>query len=79
MPLTKVKALGTVNIDNGRKNIIINEKFEIFQRGTSATTVNTNDVFAADRFKGWANGGGTYTVEQSTDVPDNEFEFSANL
>jgi hypothetical protein len=63
----------------GRRNIVINGKFEIFQRGTSATTVSGNDVFAADRFKGWANGGGTYTVEQSTDVPNNEFEFSAKL
>ena len=57
----------------GDKNLIINGKFSIFQRGTGATTVNGNDVFAADRFKGWANGGGTYTVEQSTDVPNNEF------
>jgi len=61
------------------KNLIINGKFSIFQRGTGATTVNGNDVFAADRFKGWANGGGTYTVEQSTDVPNNEFEYSAKL
>jgi hypothetical protein len=63
----------------GDKNLIINGKFSIFQRGTGATTVNGNDVFAADRFKGWANGGGTYTVEQSTDVPNNEFEYSAKL
>jgi hypothetical protein len=63
----------------GNKNLIINGKFSIFQRGTGATTVNGNDVFAADRFKGWANGGGTYTVEQSTDVPNNEFEYSAKL
>jgi hypothetical protein len=61
------------------RNLIINGAFSIFQRGTSATTVNGNDIFAADRFKGWANGGGTYTVEQSTDVPNNEFEFSAKL
>ena len=63
----------------GQRNLIINGAFSIFQRGTGATTVNGNDVFAADRFKGWANGGGTYTVEQSTDVPNNEFEFSAKL
>jgi len=61
------------------RNLVINGKFSIFQRGTGATTVNGNDVFAADRFKGWANGGGTYTVEQSTDVPNNEFEYSAKL
>ena len=61
------------------RNLIINGAFSVFQRGTSATTVNGNDIFAADRFKGWANGGGTFTVEQSTDVPNNEFEFSAKL
>ena len=61
------------------RNLIINGAFPIFQRGTSATTVSGNDIFAADRFKGWANGGGTFTVEQSTDVPNNEFEFSAKL
>jgi len=60
-------------------SLIINGAFSIFQRGTGATTVSGNDIFAADRFKGWANGGGTYTVEQSTDVPNNEFEFSAKL
>ena len=60
-------------------SLIINGAFSIFQRGTSATTVSGNDIFAADRFKGWANGGGTFTVEQSTDVPNNEFEFSAKL
>lgn len=63
----------------GRRNVVLNGKFQIFQRGTSATTVSGNDVFVADRFKGWANGGGTYTVEQSTDTPNNEFEFSAKL
>ena len=60
-------------------SLIINGAFQIWQRGTSATTVSGNDIFAADRFKGWANGGGTFTVEQSTDVPNNEFEFSAKL
>lgn len=61
------------------RNMVINGAFQIWQRGTSATTVSGNDIFAADRFKGWANGGGTFTVEQSTDVPNNEFEFSAKL
>ena len=78
---TNLETLDTLYGDNvltGR-NLIINGAFSIFQRGTSATTVNGNDIFAADRFKGWANGGGTFTVEQSTDVPNNEFEFSAKL
>ena len=78
MALTQVRPEG-LGFVNGRRNLIINGKFSIFQRGTGATTINGNDVFAADRFKGWANGGGTYTVEQSTDVPNNEFEHSAKL
>ena len=61
------------------RNLVINGKFSIFQRGTSAITVSGNDDYTADRFLGWANGGGTFTVEQSTDTPNNEFEFSAKL
>ena len=61
------------------RSMLINGAFQIWQRGTSAITVSGDDIFAADRFKGWANGGGTFTVEQSTDVPNNEFEFSAKL
>ena len=78
---TNLETLDTLYGDNvltGR-NMVINGNFSVFQRGTSATTVSGNDIFAADRFKGWANGGGTFTVEQSTDVPNNEFEFSAKL
>ena len=78
MALSKILPAGQDQFA-GARNLIINGKFSIFQRGTGATTVNGNDVFAADRFKGWANGGGTYTVEQSTDVPNNEFEYSAKL
>jgi hypothetical protein len=61
------------------RRININGNFFIWQRGTSAITVSGDDDFTCDRFKGWANGGGTFTVEQSTDVPSNEFEFSAKL
>ena len=61
------------------RNLIINGAMTIWQRGTSAITVSGDDDFTCDRFKGWANGGGTFTVEQSTDVPSNEFEFSAKL
>ena len=80
MPISVVNA-GSVgdSVVQGVRNLIINNAFQIWQRGTSAKTVSGNDIFAADRFKGWANGGGTFTVEQSTDVPNNEFEFSAKL
>jgi len=80
MPISKIENSSIEDTAiHGARNIIINGKFSICQRGTGATTINGNDVFAADRFKGWANGGGTYTVEQSTDVPNNEFEYSAKL
>jgi hypothetical protein len=61
------------------RSMLINGAFQVWQRGTSAITVSGDDDFTADRFKGWANGGGTFTVERSTDVPNNEFEYSAKL
>jgi hypothetical protein len=52
------------------RNRIINGGMVISQRnGTSATTVNTNDVYTLDRFKCWASGGGVFTVTQSTTAP----------
>jgi hypothetical protein len=52
------------------RNRIINGDMRISQRnGTSATTVNGNDIYTLDRFKGWANGGGVFTVTQSTTAP----------
>ena len=54
----------------GFKNRIINGGMTISQRnGTSATTVNGNDIYTLDRFKGWASGGGVFTVTQSTTAP----------
>ena len=54
----------------GFKNRIINGAMVISQRnGTSATTVNGNDIYTLDRFKCWASGGGVFTVTQSTTAP----------
>lgn len=54
----------------GFKNRIINGAMVISQRnGTSATTVNGNDIYTLDRFKGWASGGGVFTVTQSSTAP----------
>ena len=64
--------IGTINASNdfGFKNRIINGAMVISQRnGTSATTVNGNDIYTLDRFKGWASGGGVFTVTQSTTAP----------
>ena len=42
---------------SGMKHRIINGAMVISQRnGTSATTVNGNDIYTLDRFKGWASG-----------------------
>jgi len=63
---------GTVSAGNdlGMKNRIINGAMVISQRnGTSATTVNGNDIYTLDRFKGWASGGGVFTVTQSSTAP----------
>ena len=54
----------------GMRNRIINGAMVISQRSnTTATTVNTNDVYTLDRFKGWASGGGVFTVTQSSTAP----------
>jgi len=52
------------------RNKIINGAMTISQRnGTSATSVSGNDVYTIDRYKGWANGGGVFSVTQSTTAP----------
>ena len=52
------------------RNRIINGGMTISQRnGTSATSVSGNDVYTIDRYKGWANGGGVFSVTQSTTAP----------
>ena len=64
--------VGTINSSNdfGLKNRIINGAMVISQRnGTSATTVNGNDIYTLDRYKGWASGGGVFTVTQRSTAP----------
>ena len=58
----------------GRRNILINGAFQIWQRGTSFSS----NVYGADRWKFYAPGSHAYA--QSTDTPDspNNFEFSAS-
>ena len=76
-------AYGTINADlmttsdgvsssglYGFKNRIINGNMTISQRnGTTATSVSGNDIYTIDRYKGWANGGGVFSVTQSTTAP----------
>jgi len=53
------------------KNRIINGAMEIDQRNAGASkSVSGNDIYTLDRYKGWANGGGVFSVQQSSTAPD---------
>ena len=54
-------------ISAGRKNLIINGDFKVWQRGTSITR-SGGIQYGADRF--WTYNGNAGTFEQSTDAPD---------
>ena len=66
MPLSKIQFGNT-----GRRNLLINGDFKIFQRATSATNPG-GGYDTADRWRSSQNSGGlgNYTAEQSTDTPD---------
>jgi len=64
----EIAQLGSV--PSGRKNIIINGDMRISQRGTSFS-VNNAGAYTLDRFNLTDGGAGSFTVEQSTDAPDN--------
>ncbi len=51
------------------KNLIINGKMAVAQRGTSVTSFSSQDYTTADRWKLIGSNFGTWTVTQSTDVP----------
>jgi len=76
-----VSVVGSVSAVNtfGFKNRIINGGMTIDQRNAGASvSVNGNDIYTLDRFKGWANGGGVFSVQQSSTAPAN-FTYSALL
>ena len=75
--VTTPKIADTVNL--GRRNLIINGDFQIFQRATSATNPG-GGYDTADRWRSSQNstGLGNYNAEQSTDTP-NGFGFSYKL
>ena len=59
------------------KPLIINGDMNIFQRGTSVTSVTSNGVKVADRMYFEHGSLGTWTIAQSTDVPTGQgFKYS---
>jgi len=58
------------NVNKGsslaNKNFIINGNMSCWQRATAATAQGNGQYNTVDRWKGWVNGGGAYTTEQST-------------
>ena len=67
-------------IGAGRKNLIINGGFDIWQRGTSITGTYGNRPYTSDRWQIYTvNTGATATVTRSSDVPSSEFLYSAKF
>ena len=61
------------------RNLIINGSMQVSQRTTSTTAATSGGAYGLDRWEAFASGGGAYTQEQSTTVPDNTFKNSAKL
>ena len=64
MPLSQIQ----LSEASGRRNLIINGAFQIFQRATAATAATTS-YNTADRFKADTSSDGAFTTEKSTDNP----------
>lgn len=65
-------------VNNGRlgnKNLIINGGMTIHQRGGTINSSGTGP-YSLDRFRGYSSGGGVFSMEQSTTVPNNTFSNS---
>ena len=67
MPLSKIQ----LSSSTGRRNLLDNGEFQIFQRATSATNPG-GGYDTTDRWRSSQNSGGlgNYNAEQSTDTPD---------
>ena len=76
--VTAVKIPDTVesSLKSGRKNLIINGGFDVWQRGTSFSPTGSR-MYTADR---WSFEGASLTISRSTDVPSGHlFKYSARI
>ena len=54
----------------GRRNVILNPKMELAQRGTSAFSITTaGNTYTLDRWRANASGGGQFSVQQDSESP----------
>lgn len=78
MALSKILPAGQSQFA-GARNLIINSAMQVAQRGTSGINSAAGGGICVDRFKGFSNGGGVFSMEQSSTVPNNEFAYSSKL
>ena len=66
--------IGNINAGGGgvNRNVLINSAMTVAERYTSKPSVSSGDFFVVDRFGGYINAAGTWTVSQSTDNPDGQ-------
>ena len=76
--LAKMGEVLTNSQIGGRRNIILNPKMEVAQRGTSFSSISSN-TYTVDRWQLQAAGDGRCTITQSTTVPNNTFLYSAKV
>jgi hypothetical protein len=72
----KIADAAVVSLKSGRKNLIINGGFDVWQRGTSFSPTGSR-MYTADR---WSFEGASLTISRSTDVPSGHlFKYSARI
>ena len=76
--LAKMGEVLTNSQIGGRRNIVLNPKMEVAQRGTSFSSISSN-TYTVDRWQLQAAGDGRCTITQSTTVPNNTFLYSAKV
>ena len=68
--LAKMGEVLTNSQIGGRRNIILNPKMEVAQRGTSAFSITTaGNTYTLDRWRANASGGGQFSVQQDSNSP----------